>query len=78
MSLSIDKIQNIESVAFMSLWYLCDCQDVFLSQLHLCHTPPTVENDPPTMENDLDPLQWKLRVDPLQGNMVTINRKGES
>lgn len=41
-------------------------------------TPPTVENDPPPMENDLDPLRWKLRVDPLQGNMVTISIKGES
>jgi len=40
--------------------------------------PPTVENDPPPMENDLDPLRWKLRVDPLQGNMVTISIKGES
>lgn len=71
MSLSIDKIQYIELVAFMSRckYVTSRCNNI---------TPPTMENDPPTMENDLDPLQWKLRVDPLQGNMVTRSIKGES
>ena len=65
MSLSIDKIQNTESVAFMSLLqnYHTDCYTITYP-LRWKMTPP-MENDflTPPMENDT-----VIRIDPLSGN----------
>ena len=64
MSLSIDKIQYIESVAFMSRckYVTSRCNNITLQKCHVAKIshPPPMENDPPPMENDLDPPRWKM------------------
>jgi hypothetical protein len=59
MSLSIDKIQNTESVAFMSLLYL-------YHRLLYYNIPPPMENDPPPVENESHPSSEISQTPPVE------------
>ena len=50
MSLSIDKIQNIESVAFMSRCKYVTSRCKYVTECYSITYPPPMENDPPTGE----------------------------
>ena len=80
MSLSIDKVQNTESVAFISRckYVTSSCNNITLQIYHVAKMSHTLRWKMTPLQGNMVGVQWKLRVDPLQGNMVTRNIKGES
>ena len=52
MSLSIDKAQNIESVAFISRCKYVTSRCNYVTQCYTITYPLQMENDPPPVENE--------------------------